>query len=259
MSQQQRHRQYYEHMIQEYWDTNHDYVPLQDANRMINDALRKDEEYVDLYHKIVYGNHMNTTTMTTATNSNSSSQHRNDNSMTTTRGASHLYFPYHDSLTNSTINRTKTTMNGGSSSNTSSGTSGQITSSLSSNSVPPEQYVQYMKSIPLPELVQQQLTKVRMYTNMGLLSLAHLAYISIDDQLYLWSYDSNDVLSSSLSSIRHDRTSIDTTTNNTPVCSFVIPSGQCIISVGLVRPKKGTGICRFFFTFSYCVIQSQVQ
>ena len=96
---------------------------------------------------------------------------------------------------------------------------------------PPEQSLQHIQSLPWPSLLSQQLTMVRMYSGMGLLAEANLAWMSVDEKLYLWSYRS-DSFSSSSSSFDAASTSA--------VCSFSIPSGQCVVAVGLVCPKKGT-------------------
>lgn len=57
---------------------------------------------------------------------------------------------------------------------------------------------------------------------------AGLAWMSVDERLYVWSYDA---------ALRgygggHDDGSAE------DFCSYAVPSGQCIVSVGLVRPKK---------------------
>jgi Nup133 N terminal like len=95
---------------------------------------------------------------------------------------------------------------------------------------PPEQSLQHVQSIPLPTLLSQQLTMVRMYSGMGLLAEANLAWLSVDDKLYLWSYQSDSFFSPPPGA---------TAAPSSVVCSMNMSSGQCVVAVGLVRPKKG--------------------
>ena len=84
--------------------------------------------------------------------------------------------------------------------------------------------VAHQTSIPLPPFLVEQLQTTRISSLMGILPEAGLLWMSVDDVLYLWKPD--DVLGPSLNDL----------------CSFVMPSGQCVVSVGLVKPKIGTDI-----------------
>lgn len=77
----------------------------------------------------------------------------------------------------------------------------------------------HIHSDPLPALLSQQLSSVQSHSLMGLLAPASLAWMSVDHKLYLWPFQ---------------RSSQD----ETLIC-FEIPSQQCVVSVGLVKPKKG--------------------
>ena len=76
--------------------------------------------------------------------------------------------------------------------------------------------VEHSHSIPLPSFLNDELAKVRPTSLMGLLPEVGLAWLSVDSKLFLWCYDGSD-----------------------DFCSFDGTGGQCIVSVGLVRPKKG--------------------
>lgn len=93
---------------------------------------------------------------------------------------------------------------------------------------PPERLLQHRKSVPLPPLLAQQLTTVRLHSSMGLLAAADLAWMSVDEKLYLWSYNNS------------APNTAQATTAASSFCSFTVLSGQCVIAVGLVRPKLGT-------------------
>ena len=78
----------------------------------------------------------------------------------------------------------------------------------------------HVQTIPLPPFLQEQLSKVKISTMMGLFAEADLAWMTIDDVVYLWTYSQ----SSSDNEFLH----------------FQVPSNQPIVSVGLAPPKKGT-------------------
>lgn len=74
------------------------------------------------------------------------------------------------------------------------------------------------QSIPLPPHLQEQLSKTKMSTMMGMFPEAELAWMTIDDKVYLWTY---------------------TRSSESYFLDFQIPSHQPIVSVGLASPKKG--------------------
>lgn len=80
----------------------------------------------------------------------------------------------------------------------------------------------HKKTIPLPPFLAQQLQTTRVSSLMGLLPEAELVWMSVDEKLYLWSSNSAAVPG-----------------GMEDFCSFTVPTGQCIVSVGLVKPKKG--------------------
>ena len=116
------------------------------------------------------------------------------------------------------------------------GAGGAAADSHSSNNVPPLQKLQHSKSVPLPPLIQEKLNGVKMQSLMGLMAPADLAWIAVDEQLYLWSYAARTGFRSPSSGGGGAAGA-----NASQFCSFTVPTGECIVSVGLVRPKQGTG------------------
>jgi nuclear pore complex protein Nup155 len=90
----------------------------------------------------------------------------------------------------------------------------------------PSSEFRHLRSVPLPQLLSQQLATVKSHCFMGLLAPASLAWMSVDDKVFLWSFASTTSTSSASS-----------------LCCFQVPSGQNIVAVGLIRPKKGTYAC----------------
>lgn len=76
----------------------------------------------------------------------------------------------------------------------------------------------HSQSIPLPPYLQEQLSKAKMSSMMGLLPEAELAWMTIDDCIYLWTY---------------------TRSADGEFLFFQVPSHQPIVSVGIARPKQG--------------------
>jgi hypothetical protein len=76
----------------------------------------------------------------------------------------------------------------------------------------------HVRSDPLPPRLVQELSAVQSNSLMGLLTPASLAWMSVDHKLFLWSISHRDA----------------------PVSCFEVPSRQCVVSVGLVKPKMGT-------------------
>ena len=100
------------------------------------------------------------------------------------------------------------------------------TSSVSVNST-----VSHSHSIPLSPFLARELSTTKLSSLMGLLSPANLAWMSVDEKLYLWSYG-----------IADNRDQNHRSTNSSAIedfVSFSVPNGQCIVSVGIVKPKKG--------------------
>lgn len=105
----------------------------------------------------------------------------------------------------------------------------RILSTTTANTVPPDtdpvnhHYFsdgawKHAQSIPLPPYLQEQLAKAKMSSMMGLLPEAELAWMTIDDCIYLWSY---------------------TRSADGEFLFFQVPSRQPIVSVGIAPPKQG--------------------
>lgn len=107
---------------------------------------------------------------------------------------------------------------------TTSSTSNNTTSSYAdSNPNPNHHYFSngawsHNQSIPLPSHLQEQLSKAKMSTMMGLFPEAELAWMTVDDTIYLWTY---------------------TRSTDSEFMYFQVPSHQPIVSVGLAPPKQG--------------------
>lgn len=80
----------------------------------------------------------------------------------------------------------------------------------------------HSRSIPLPPYLAQQLQTTRVSSLMGLLPEADLVWMSVDEKLYIWSSKTSTVPG-----------------GMEDFCSFMVPTGQSVVSAGLVRPKKG--------------------
>lgn len=77
--------------------------------------------------------------------------------------------------------------------------------------------LQHVQSEPLPPLLSQALAGVKAHSFMGLLAPIHMAWMSVDETLYLWPYG-----------------------HASGFWTYQVPSGQAIMSVGLVPPTAGT-------------------
>ena len=115
-------------------------------------------------------------------------------------------------------------------------------------SVPPTSYLKHTKSVPLPNILATQSQRARLSSLMGLLPQANLVWLTCDDTLYLWSYKSAIVADKGDTRSWGGRGGLNNTPTTTPsnsstsssseeYCSFTVPSGQCIVSIGLVKPK----------------------
>ena len=81
----------------------------------------------------------------------------------------------------------------------------------------------YSRSTPLPPYLINLMKDTKLSCLMGILPLGNMVWVSIDDALYLWQYGSGD----------------GTGRNKEDFVCFKVPSGQCVVSVGLVKPKAG--------------------
>jgi len=134
------------------------------------------------------------------------------------------------------------------------------TASTTTATMPPTSYLKYERSLPLPAHLANEMNKARLSCLMGVSSEANLVWLTSDDKLFLWSYDSSS--SSHDSSSKKWGTSTNTTTTTTndghnnyqdtrqDYCRFTVPSGQCIVSVAIVRPKSNV----FTNRVQWCVV-----
>ena len=97
----------------------------------------------------------------------------------------------------------------------------------------PTASVVHSRTVPLPPLLARELSATRLSSLMGLLPRAGLAWLSVDERLYVWSYNATLRGRGGGGGGNGDDGSAE------DFCSYAVPSGQCIVSVGLVRPKKG--------------------
>lgn len=76
----------------------------------------------------------------------------------------------------------------------------------------------HSQSMPLPPFLQEKLSKAKQYSMMGLFPEAELAWLTIDDCIYLWTF---------------------TRSADGELLYFQVPSQQPIVSVGIAPPKPG--------------------
>jgi len=96
-------------------------------------------------------------------------------------------------------------------------------------------------SIPLPPYLTNIIKETKLSSLMGILPDANMVWVSVDDALYLWEYDSSLVVVSSSGGQYGSSSSGSSSSGRYKedfVC-FKVPSGQCVVSVGIVPPKKG--------------------
>jgi len=99
-------------------------------------------------------------------------------------------------------------------------------SSNSASPTAPTASVKHLYTLPIPSYLNQEVeSSTKLTSFLGLLSEGNLVWMSVDDTLYVWSYD----LGAGGSGRK----------NNEDFCSLKVPGGQLIGSVGLVKPKKG--------------------
>jgi hypothetical protein len=82
--------------------------------------------------------------------------------------------------------------------------------------------VHHENSIPLPPYLTNIIKETKLSSLMGMLPQGNMVWVSVDDALYIWEYGS----------LNGGRKKEDF------VC-FQVPSGQCVVSVGIVTPKPG--------------------
>ena len=222
---------------QQYWKD--DFVPLQVAGKSILQALRQDEAApdADLYRRITHSN-------ASASNSATASYPENN--------PSHRYFVEDNTPpanpTTPTANGSGMPLMGQSPAGGVSPTNGnskEASTSLNLN---------HERSIPLPPYIAQQMKTVKYSTYMGLFPEAELAWVTIDEKLFLWSFKG---ASSKFGNF--DRNGMRNGTGAMEdFIPFTHPRNMRIISVGLVPPKPGmclqqSNLAIGFYSFSSAV------
>lgn len=110
---------------------------------------------------------------------------------------------------------------------------------------PPTSYLRHEKSLPLPNHLSIEAKKAQLSSMMGLLPEAHLVWLSADEKLFLWNYHASTTSAATTTSFLDAPTTTTTTTatstnghdNKQDYVAYTVPSGQCIVSVGLIRPQ----------------------
>lgn len=92
----------------------------------------------------------------------------------------------------------------------------------------------HQRSIPLPPHLEKEVKSVKVSLLMGLLPEINLAWMSVDHKLFLWSIDDE----------------------NENFMDLEIKSGQCIVSVGLAPPKKGTYLVGSLISYEIIIVAS---
>jgi len=121
-----------------------------------------------------------------------------------------------------------------------------------STASPPTWFLNHDRSIPLPAALANEAKIAQITSAMGIFPEANLVWLSSDDKLFLWSYKSHlgegalDTATSAWGSVP-GTASLD---DREDFCSFSVPNEQCIITVGLVRPKKGV----FKDSVEWCIV-----
>lgn len=217
-----------------YWED--DFTPLQAAGKSILSALRQDESApdADLYRRITSGSSTRSSSSTSSSSSLDIPGHRYfglDETTTTTTGSS---------AAASTIGTPTSGSNRGFGIGGVGGGGGKNSKGTSFLNM------RHDRSVPLPSYLAQQLKTTKVSTYMGLFPEADLAWMTVDDSLYLWSY------TRTRSNFAGPSTALTLVNNNQQhqypnndgamedFLSFTVPRHRPIVSVGLVPPKPGT-------------------
>lgn len=194
--------------LSDFWKQD-DFAPLQAAGQTIMNCLREDESSpdADLYRRIASNNPGSHYYYSDKTRSNNMEEVEGGNQSWKNKENS----PSPSSRFNPSTRASRDNI----------ASPFGSTSTGPTPSAPPLLTLKHQRSIPLPPVLIEKQKQVEITTFMGLLAPAGLAWMSVDSTLYLWSI----------------RQSISATFS---WCK--VPSGECIVSVGLVRPKKGKEI-----------------
>jgi len=185
------------------------FYPLEQANSEILAALRADEASpdADLFRKIAHCSNSYE-----ASNNNNNNNHGTHNAAAT--AVPRQGFEYRVTPTTAAFLAKSTSSHSSSSTAPVAAAAGHIHRSI-----------QHTKSIPLPQHLAETLAAdTQLVSLMGTFPDARLVWVSVDNTLYIWEYETSD----NASNTRQD------------FVAFTVPTGQVIVSVGLVPPKPGT-------------------
>jgi Nup133 N terminal like len=209
--------------LQQFWRD--DYAPLQLAGEQVLRCLREDETSpdADLYRRIATSSSVAVSATSTAA--------------TTATSDVGSFSGYR--LASSASSASSSADNNG-------GTDAAGTALASATTTLVSPRLVHVKSIPLPPALRDALQAAKNHTFLGLLAPAQLGWLSVDDTLALWKLPSpSSPLSSGSMFLPPSSSSQQHPPPNggdhgaAPICQFRVPSGQPVVTVGLVRPKPG--------------------
>ena len=109
----------------------------------------------------------------------------------------------------------------------------------------------HQRSIPIPPFLTPKLAKCKVSTYMGLFPQAELAWMTVDDTLYLWSFKNPSGAATAGAGLHMrqgynpsmsfgpSQNSYHANATSEDFLWFTVPSHRPIVSVGLVPPKQG--------------------
>jgi len=200
------------------------FYPLEQASCEILTALRRDEASpdADLFRKIAHCSNSYE-----SNSSSSSTSTANGVGVSATAGTSLLQrqgFEYRVTPTTAAF----LTAHSPAAASTTTSSSATATGTALSTAGHIHRNIQHVKSIPLPHHLAQTLaTDTQLVSLMGTFPDARLVWVTVDNTLYIWEYETN----------------IHSTNDRQDFVAFTVPTGQVIVSVGLVPPKQG--MCLF--------------
>mmetsp|Transcript_14692 Transcript_14692/g.35843 ORF Transcript_14692/g.35843 Transcript_14692/m.35843 type:complete len:1892 (-) Transcript_14692:135-5810(-) len=202
-----------------YWDD--DFRPLRDAGKFILDALRQDESSpnADLYVRINSSSTAPTWSESSRVAISSSSLDQQESN------PSHRYFSAE-------------------SSSGSNGNNNNNNNDMYRTDVGEAAVVRHRETLPLPGHLREMMSRVRTQMLMGLFPQAGLAWMALDDTVYLWSYRSTGTTygpdGRPVAGAQFLKFTVPSTGGNRPI----------IVSVGLAPPKPGV----FRESVDWCLI-----
>ena len=219
-----------------------DFYPLEQANKAIISALRSEElsSNGDLYKRIA------------ASSSTSSNYTILDNNATAggSAGASSTVGGNASNFGNGTVNGTSNGTFHKHNGMTGTNANGTTSHTPQVKNINIHSTYKYTNSIPLPSYITNIIqTETKMSSLMGILPQGNMVWVSVDDALYLWEYGSLERKSGMGSNINGRNAPGGGGEGREDFVCFKVPSGQCVVSVGLVKPKKGEFLFWVVFRF----------